>query len=230
MAFDGTLLSRPSGAGEAPIADALLVSYTGAYVPPPAVDVLSPNADGVDETQTLRYKVVRPSQVAATLIAPDGSARTLDAGARQPKTYRFDWDGKNADGTPAPEGTYRFSVSATDDLGRASSADRTFSLNTTLGFLTSPASAVVRRATSTLTASFTLAHPAQVTVTLERGSGAIVRTLLRASLAAGRASVRWNGRDANGVRASAGRYRLRVSATNTFGTVDLSRSLAVRRG
>jgi flagellar hook assembly protein FlgD len=42
--------------------------------------------------------------------------------------------------------------------------------------------------------------------------------------------VRWNGRDANGVRASTGRYRLRVSATNTFGTVDLSRSLVVRRG
>ena len=230
MAFDGQLLDRPSGAGEAPIADALLVSYLGAYAPPPAVGVLSPNGDGVDETQTLRYKVVRPSQVTATLTGPDRVPRQLDAGARVARTYRFDWNGKNADGTPAPEGAYRFTVTATDDLGRTSSAERTFSLNTTLGFLDAPSSAVVRRAASSLTASFTLAHPARVQATLERGSGAVVRTLLRASLPDGQATVRWNGRDTNGVRAGAGRYRLRVAATNEFGTVSLSRSLAVRRG
>jgi flagellar hook assembly protein FlgD len=231
MAFDGSLLDRPSGpGGEIPIADGLLVYYYGVYAPPPAATVLSPNGDGVDETQTLRYKVTRPSQVTAALVAPDGSVRTLDSGLRQPKVYRFDWDGKNADGTPAPEGAWKLTVAATDDRGRASTTERAFSLNTTLGFLTVPASAVVRRTGSTLTASFTLAHPAQVQVTLERGSGAVVRTVLRASLPVGRASVRWDGRDANGVRASAGRYRLRVAATNDLGTVDLSGSVAVTRG
>ena len=231
MAFDGSLLGRPSGpSGEIPIGDALLVYYYGVYTPPPTVSVLSPNGDGVDETQTLRYKVVRASQVSATLVGPDGAARALDSGARQPKTYRFDWDGKDPDGTPAPEGAWRLSVTATDDQGRTSTAERPFFLNTTLGFLTAPPTTVVRRGGSDLAASFTLAHPARAQVTLERGSGAIVRTLLRASLQAGPASVRWDGRDANGVRASAGRYRLRVSATNEFGTVDLSRSVAVTRG
>ena len=231
MAFDGSLLDRPSGpAGEVPIGDALLVSYVGVYVPPLGEDVLSPNGDGVDETQTLRYKVVRPSQVTAQLVGPDGTARTLDSGARQPKTYRFDWDGKSPDGTPAPEGAWRFSVTATDDQGRTSTADRPFSLNTTLGFLTAPSAAVVTRSGSNLAASFTLAHPAKVQVTLERGSGAVVRTLLRASLQPGPTNVRWNGRDANGVRATAGQYRLRVTATNELGTVDLSQSVAVTRG
>jgi flagellar hook assembly protein FlgD len=231
MAFDGSLLDRPSGAsGEVPIADALLVSYFGAYVAPPTAEVLSPNADGVDETQTLRYKVVRPSQVTATLVGPGGATIQLDSGQRQPKSYRFDWTGKNADGTPAPEGAWRFTVTATDDLGRTSTADRPFSLNTTLGFLNAPSTAVVRRSGSSLSASFTLAHPARVQVTLERGSGAVVRTLLRASLPVGPATVRWDGRDANRVRAATGRYRLRVSATNELGTVDLSRSVAIRRG
>jgi flagellar hook assembly protein FlgD len=69
-----------------------------------------------------------------------------------------------------------------------------------------------------------------VQVTLERASGAVVRTLLQANLQAGPATVRWDGRDANRVRASTGRYRLRVSATNELGTVDLSRSVAIRRG
>ena len=231
MAFDGALLDRPSAAaGEVPIADALLVSYYGAYVPPPTEDVLSPNGDGVDETQTLRYKVVRPSQVSATLTGPNGAAIQLDSGPRQPKTYRFDWTGKNADGTLAPEGTWRFAVTATDDLGRTSTADRLFSLNTTLGFLNVPSTAVALRTGSTLAASFTLAHPARVQVTLERASGAVVRTVLRANLQAGPATVRWDGRDANRVRAATGRYRLRVSATNELGTVDLSRSVAIRRG
>jgi flagellar hook assembly protein FlgD len=231
MAFDGSLLDQPSApGGEAAIADALLVAYYGAYVPPPTEDVLSPNGDGVDETQTLRYKVVRPSQVSATLTGPGGVTIPLDSGVRQPKTYRFDWTGKNADGTLMPEGAWRVAVTATDDLGRTSAADRSFSLNTTLGFLDVPPTAVARRSGSNLTASFTLAHPAQVQVTLERASGAVVRTLLQANLQAGPATVRWDGRDANRVRASTGRYRLRVSATNELGTVDLSRSVAIRRG
>jgi flagellar hook assembly protein FlgD len=231
MAFDGSLLDRPSSpGGEAAIADALLVAYYGAYVPPPTEDVLSPNGDGVAETQTLRYKVVRPSQVSATLTGPGGVTIPLDSGVRQPKTYRFDWTGKNADGTLMPEGTWRFAVTATDDLGRTSTADRSFSLNTTLGFLDVPPTAVARRSGSNLTASFTLAHPARVQVTLERASGAVVRALLQANLQAGPATVRWDGRDANRVRASTGRYRLRVSATNELGTVDLSRSVAIRRG
>ena len=268
MAFDGALLDRPSAAaGEVPIADALLVSYYGAYVPPPTEDVLSPNGDGVDETQTLRYKVVRPSFVtrleasgikllhkfAGTLAmyrkgilayydcpistgpleGTNNKIKTMKRqayGPRQPKTYRFDWTGKNADGTLAPEGTWRFAVTATDDLGRTSTADRLFSLNTTLGFLNVPSTAVALRTGSTLAASFTLAHPARVQVTLERASGAVVRTVLRANLQAGPATVRWDGRDANRVRAATGRYRLRVSATNELGTVDLSRSVAVRRG
>jgi flagellar hook assembly protein FlgD len=231
MAFDGSLLDRPSGpGGEIAIGDALLVHYYGVYAPLPTADVLSPNGDEVDETQTLRYKVVRPSQVTAALVGPDGAARTLDAGARQPKTYRFDWDGKNADGTAAPEGPWRLSVTATDDRGQTSTAERPFAVNTTLGFLTAPDTAIVRRSGSSLTASFVLARPARVQVTLERGSGAVVRTLLRASLEAGRANLRWDGRDANRFRASTGQYRLRVSATNELGTVDLSRTVAVRRG
>ena len=86
------------------------------------------------------------------------------------------------------------------------------------------------RSGSNLAGSFTLAHPAKVQVTLERGSGAVVRTLLRASLQPGVTSVRWDGRDANRVRATAGQYRLRVTATNELGTVDLSKSVAVTRG
>ena len=110
LAFDGKLLSRPSG--DASVADALFVTYDGVYVPAPA-----PNAANV----TLAYKVVRRSTVTATLTAPDGSVSTLDAGTKDVGTYTFD----RAALTP---GKWTFAVSATDDLGRRSTADRAFTI------------------------------------------------------------------------------------------------------
>jgi hypothetical protein len=231
MAFDGTLLDQPSApGGELPISDALLVSYSGVYAPPPLADVLSPNGDAVDERQTLTYKVVRPSTVTATLVGPGGVTRDAGSGVRAPGTYRFDWDGTNADGSPAPEGRWKFDVDAVDDLGRRSSAERTFGLDKTLGFLRVPATVTVRRGGSSLRASFVLAHPAQVAATVERPGGAVVRTLFRRSLDVGTVPVGWNGRDGRRSLAYPGRYVLRVTATNELGVVSLAGLFRVRRG
>jgi flagellar hook assembly protein FlgD len=231
MAFDGTLLDEPSApGGELALSDALLVSYYGVYVPPPLAAVLSPNGDAVDERQTLTYKVVRSSTVTATLIGPGGATRDAGSGVRAPGIYRFQWDGTNADGTAAPEGGWRFSVTAIDDLGRRSTAERTFGLDKTLGFLRVPATITVRRGGSSLRASFVLAHPAQVTATVERPGGAVVRTLFRRSLDVGTVPLGWNGRDGRGGLAFAGRYVLDVTATNELGSVSLAGSFRVRRG
>jgi hypothetical protein len=118
LAFDGRLLSRPlSRAGEVPLSDALFVQYDGVYVPAlPAT--LTPGS-----TQTLAYKIVRRSRVSATLTGPAG-ATTLDAGTRDPGTYRFGW-------TASGNGRWSFSVDAVDDLGRASSSERSFTVAST---------------------------------------------------------------------------------------------------
>ena len=98
MAFDGQLLNRPSDpAGERAVASALLVAYSGVYAPPPREPVLSPNGDGVAETQALAYKLVRPSTVQATLVGPDGAARAARLGraaARARTASR--WTGRTA--------------------------------------------------------------------------------------------------------------------------------------
>jgi Phosphodiester glycosidase len=117
LAFDGKSLSRSSSrSGESPVADALFIQYDGVYVPAPAVTV------GVGKTQPLFYKVVRRSAVKATLSGP-GGATTLDASTRNPGTYRFDWPATTA-------GRWTFDVDAVDDLGRASSSERTFTVGT----------------------------------------------------------------------------------------------------
>jgi hypothetical protein len=224
MAFEGLLLNRPSDpGGERAVAESLNVFYYGVYAPPPLVQVLSPNGDGVDESQRLEYKLVRPANVSATLTGPDGAQQVLDSGARAPGRYRFTWAG------PGPEGRWRFTVSAVDDQGQSSTTDRLFALNNTLKGLSVQPTVWVGRRGSNMRATYELAHPALVRVTVERANGAIIRTVLRRTLAQGPVTVGWDGRDTSRALAFRGRYVLRVRATNELGRVDLTRPFGVRR-
>jgi Phosphodiester glycosidase len=192
MAFDGGLLTRPTGGTEQPIANALVLAYTGVYAAPPAVAVVSPNGDGVDDTQTFTVKVVRASQVTATLTGPNKSSVVLAQAAEQPGTYSFPWDAKDA-----VEGDWTFTVS-----DGSTTADRTFSVNDTLGGVTVGGTDV----------GFQLTRPADVAVTVERANGVTVATVLVKKLGAGAQHVTWNGSPRSG-------YRVRVVATNSIGTV-----------
>jgi hypothetical protein len=203
MAFDGKLLNRPSDrGGERSVAEALTLFYYGVYAPALASRFLSPNADGVDDTQAFSYKLVRPSNVTATLNGPGGAVVTLDSGSRAPGTYRFNWNGAGQ-----PEGSWAFRVVADDDQARPSTADRQFALNNTLGFLST------RSSRSKVSASFRLARPARVALRIETPSGAIVRTLPGRSLPVGNATISWRGRP--------GRYVFSVTATSDVGAVEL---------
>jgi flagellar hook assembly protein FlgD len=223
MAFDGTLLTRPAGAAEKPVGDALVLSYTGVYAAPPAVDVLSPNGDGADDDQTLAYKLVRPAHVVATLTGPGGVTVTLADDDEQPGVHTLAWDGKSPDGTVAAEGGWRFTVTAVDDRGITTSAQRDFSLDDTLGSLV-----VARPATQGgAAATFVLTRPATVVVTVERRNGIVVAMPERGTFDPGPHTVVWDGRGANGKAAPNGGYQVRVVATSSIGTVALVAPFAV---
>jgi hypothetical protein len=211
MAFDGKLLNRPSDpGGERAVAEALTLFYYGVYAPALPARVLSPNADGVDDTQTFAYKLVRPSTVTATLTGPGGVVLPLDSGSRAPGSYKFDWTGAEQ-----PEGAWTFRAVADDDLGRHSVAERQFALNNTLGFVTAAASH--RRVTGT----FKLARPARVALRVETPGGGIVKTLATRSLAAGDGTISWQGRP--------GSYVFSATATNEIGAVELTAPFRLRR-
>ena len=118
LAFDGKLLNRPSArSGESPVADALLIGYDGVYVPQ------LPATVATGKSVTLAYKVARPSSVTATLTSPDGSRTVVDSSNRAPGTYSVDW-------TATTPGRWTFAVTAVDDLGRNTSAERGFTVGT----------------------------------------------------------------------------------------------------
>jgi hypothetical protein len=222
VAFDGQVLNRPSDLHgvERPVGEALVIGYTGVYAPAPAAS-LSPNSDGIGDREALDYKVVRPSTVSAKLIAPDGTVREFDSGEKPAGRYHLSWDGTDATGAPAPEGTYHWNVSATDDLGRASTHDRRFTLDRTLGFL--------RVTPGARRVAFTLTRDATVRVTIENRSGGILRTVARGLRPAGPVTARWNGRDGRGKRIRRGTYVVRVSVTSPIGLSQLRAPLLIRR-
>jgi flagellar hook assembly protein FlgD len=231
MAFDGSLLTRPSGAGEQPVSDALLLSYTGVYAAPPSTAVLSPNGDSIDDAQTFTYRLVRASTVTATLVGPDRSTRVLVKDGEQPGEHTLQWDGLTATGGKVPEGNWKLSVAAVDDRGVASTAERLFALNNTLGALqASPAVAQLRpKARGSVAATFDLARSARVTVTVEKRSGIVIATVLDQQLDPGAQKVLWNGRTWTGALAFTGEYQLHVVATNSIGTVSLTSPFTARR-
>jgi hypothetical protein len=230
MAFDGTLLNRPSDpGGEREASEGLFVLYEGAYAAPPKEPVVSPNGDGVGEAQAFSYKLVRPSHVVVKLVGPRRVERLLEEADKPAGTYPLAWNGSTAAGAPEAEGNWRLSVSATDDVGRASAADRVFSLNRTLGRLTvTPRLFRVRPSGSTLRATFTLARPATVVVRVETPTGAVITNVTRGRLPAGPRSIRWAGRVGRTLLHT-GRYVLRVIATNPVGRMDLVQPFTARR-
>lgn len=118
MAFDGKLLNRPSRRGEAAVGDALTLFYYGVYAPP-----LQTRAIPQSGSLSLTYKLVRPSTVAAVTVGPSGDVVQVDAAKHGPGSYRFNWV---AAGRPA--GDYTFRVTADDDQGQHSVAERDFTV------------------------------------------------------------------------------------------------------
>jgi hypothetical protein len=246
MAFDGRLLNRPVGAPRR-VADALLFLYTGVFVSPPT-EVVSPNGDGVDETPELRVKLVRPSTVTTTLVAPGGSTAYSVTEQRQPGRFAVPFPPPVPAEPPPPppartlggavppepgelsEGRWRLLVEASDDVGQTTRMDRTFTVNTTLGFLaTARPRLYLPPGGRSFGISWRQARDARVVVTIESRWGTVVRTLARRRYARGRVNLTWNGLDRAGHRVRGGVYQVRVLAHNALGRVGLVQRFAVQR-
>lgn len=229
LAFDGSLLNRPSDpAGERPATNALQLMYYGVYAPAPD-PVISPNGDGVAEQQRqLSYKVVRPSNVTATLVAPGGVPVYTETLPREPGVYPVAFPPAPADPlaepVPPAEGRWRLDVTATDDLARISTTSQSFAVNSTVGFAKlSRRTLVVRvRGTQTIQAGVTLTRPARVTATVETASGVQVATISIRRAMAGRFLASWRGTTRGGRSlVYGGSYVVRFRAVNELGAVDL---------
>jgi hypothetical protein len=232
LAFDGAVLNRPSDGRERAVGSALVFHYAGAFLPPPVAQV-SPNGDGVGDTQTLSYRISTPSTVEVSLTRPDGSVAVGESGPREAGTHPIAFpppEDPAAAAAGIAEGRWRVGIKATDDLGRASTMTREFVVDTTLGFLRSPARRAVPPGGREIPISWRLARDARVGVTVHDAAGRVVRKGLAGSgpWAAGEHRVVWDGLDQRRQRLQ-GRYEIRVAATTTLGRTELTRSIVMTK-
>jgi hypothetical protein len=221
LAFDGKLLTRPSTGASPKVADALVLSYSGVYAASPSTPVLSPNGDGVGDTEAFTYRVVRPSDVVVSLAGPGGAKTTLANGAESPGLHTVGWDG-TIGGSPAPEGKWTLTVTGTDDRNVTTSAQRPFSLDDTLSSL-----ALAFGANGLPTATFRLTRAATVVAQIQRPNGIPVANLRSGPQPAGPEKVTWHGQ-IDHRPAPAGRYQVMVQATSSIGTSSLAAPFSLR--
>ncbi len=224
MAFDGTLLNRPSDGRERSISTAVMLLYRGVFASePPAL--VSPNGDGVAESPELGYRIVRPSSVTVTLRGPAGAAPLSSTASQLPGTYPVAFPPTG--GAPA-SGKWRLEVNAVDDVGQSSAMARSFVVDDTLGFLRVPRLRAVPPKGRAIPLTWRLSRPARASVTVRDPSDRLVRRLLGgARLDAGDQRVVWDGRGVNG-RRLAGRYTIRVVVASEVGRSELTAPIVLR--
>ncbi len=235
MAFNGTLLSKPSGPERA-ISTALLFEYTGVFVQP-TVAVVSPDGDGIADRQSLRYKLVRPALTTVTVTAPDGVVAFTETRERQPGSFAIPFPpvapppvALGVAATPPANGRWTLKVAAVDDLGQPSEMTQAFTVNTTLGFLaTAPRKLFLPPGGRDLGITWKQSRPARVVVTVETPAGEVVRTLARRTYQVGAPALVWNGLDRTKKAVKGGAYVVRVTAKNALGTIELSKPVRVQR-
>jgi len=132
------------------------------------------------------------------------------------------------------EGRWRLSVTSVDDQGQSSIDRQPFTVDNTLGYLTTRSAYrrfVVRPGgKQALRIGATLTRAARVTVTIESNAGVRVRTLTSRPWPVGKLAIDWDGRTIGGKAwAYSGTYVVRVSARSALGTVELTKGVSVLR-
>ncbi len=218
LAFAGRLLNRPSVPRGAPVKDALLLEYQGVYAPPASTPLV--DGDPGRTQEQLSYTLVRPSTVTAQLVGPGGAVQPLEAAVHHdPGTVPF-----TVTTFPA-EGTWQLAVSATDDVGRTSTATVTFRYDRTL-----TGAALARPAVGSAAFRFTLTRAVSVRLQVETASGVVVRALPAVSLQPGPGTLVWDGRLPQGTRAWGGTYVAHLFWTSAVGASDLAIPFSFARG
>ena len=219
MAFDGSLLDRPTGPDEQPISDALCSPTTACTRRRPRRPCSRRTATASTTTQTLHVQARPP-------VAGDGdpdrarrSTRTLVQDAEQPGVYTLQWDGRDAGARGQlallGDGASTILAARRRPSGRSRSTRRSARWRR-------PAARSCVRSARRVDRAFTLAHAGRGHGDRrERQRHRHRDAPRRRSSSPGRAACA--GTDATRTGSLAGRaYRVRVVATNSIGKATLT--------
>ena len=190
------------------------LAITGAEADPA---VVSPNADGFDDSGVVSFKLERPATVTATVVDAGGTTvATVGTGSR-----------------PAGRGAFTFAADALGDgaytvvlRARGATADVTarvpMLVNRTLGYVTAAAPVFSPNGDGrfdSLDLGFLLTKPAEVRIRIVRNGQVGRQRRQGRQVGAGAQTVAWDGKKPGG-RLRDGAYEAEVIARNEVGSVS----------
>jgi flagellar hook assembly protein FlgD/PKD repeat protein/lysophospholipase L1-like esterase len=91
----------------------------------------SPNGDGQEDQVSVTYQLLLPSRVTVTITDENSEVvRTVDGGTDRPAgSSSLSWDGRNGNGTTAPDGWYGYRIAAVSAAGNTTNAGGTIYLD-----------------------------------------------------------------------------------------------------
>jgi hypothetical protein len=187
---------------------------------PPAI---SPNGDGFADSTTISYTLSAKASVTATITDASGAAAaTLFTAQRQSaRRQSFPYSGE-----ALADGNYVLTIDALADDGREVRSEASLTVDRTLSAVTASPSPLSPG--GSLSVTFNLAKPAQVTVTVNSADKQVA-VLFQGQLEPGSQSYSWDG-TAAGAQVEAGTYAAVVTATDDIATITQSASFDVGPG
>jgi flagellar hook assembly protein FlgD len=213
------------------VVDTLPPSLTGVRALADTTITFSPNGDGDRDSVAFNASASEAGTILGTARNDAGLVVSSIAVGTNPAGTTLTWDGRNAAGSPVPDGLYQVQIAARDDAGNVGLPQtESVAVYGSLGFTKASKTPFFPqdgdRYAATTTFSFMLTNPATVSWTIVNATGATVRTIKTAeALAAGVHAFAWDGRTDLGTFVPRGTYRAVVSATN--GSQGSSQSVAV---
>jgi hypothetical protein len=190
-----------------------------------APSVITPNADGSDDSATVSFTLGRPAQVVAQVLDAGGAPLlTLLNEERLGGPNSFEWGAH-----VLPDGRYRMVVTATALVGTKSVVKSTdMVVDRTLAALDAMPRAISPNAdgvADTTSFSFMLAQNVPVRLDIEQ-AGAVIATPFQGQLGIGPQTLAWDG-TSNGVALPDGDYLAVVTVTDQLGDIQLSLPLTI---
>jgi hypothetical protein len=206
---------------ERPIADALIVNYTGAQISIPSPQRVSPNGDGLAESATLDAQSPVAGHTVVTIARRGGGfSTTLLDRSGGPDNTQISINPKSLG---MPEGPYVVTSTLTPaDGSTPTTMNRNLTVDRTLGNLRTSLKLTGKGAgrRTALRARFTLTRQSKTTVKIVSSAGTTVATAVsNRKYSPGSRTVTWTGK-----ALPKGTYTVVVLARNSYGTSGLQES------
>jgi flagellar hook assembly protein FlgD len=190
--------------------------------------VISPNGDRIGDAARVAFGVSETSKVSLTVLDAQGAVvRTVAPVSVVGGAARLTWDGKVSSGAAlvaAADGSYSVVVRAADAAGNQSTMQRALTVDSTLGHpRVAPAwlSPNGDGVDDAMLLSFQTTRSARVGVAIAGPTGTVVRRVSLGSLASGRHSWLWDGKNTSGDVVGDGAWSCTLTAVNGIGTVAI---------